>query len=170
MYTVAVTSETSLANRIPDTTKAIKILKNMMAYEENSCEITALNSSGPNNVDISPPAKKKKPTLFSLAQKAQKATGQTKKTYENELEEYLNIELLGENDSPLDFWERNETRFPILAKLSQIYLAIPATSGSVERLFSVAACFARAKRARLTIENLERLLCVQQQMLNEMKE
>ena len=36
------------------------------------------------------------------------------------------------------WWNMNEHRFPKLAKLAKIYLGIPATSASSERLFSKA--------------------------------
>lgn len=116
-------------------------------------------------LDKSPP-KKKKASMFDLIKTVNQTSVPTVRSYNDELDEYFNTEILKENESPLQFWQRNESRFPILSSFASIYLAIPATSGSVERLFSVAACIARARRARLLIENLEKILCIQQQMIN----
>jgi hypothetical protein len=40
---------------------------------------------------------------------------------------------------PLAWWKGNERKFPILAKLARMYLAIQATSAPSERIFSVAS-------------------------------
>ena len=49
----------------------------------------------------------------------------------------------------LMWWKLHAVRFPYLSRLARRYLAMPATSASVERLFSVAGQVVTAKRARL---------------------
>ena len=49
----------------------------------------------------------------------------------------------------LMWWKQHAVRFPYLSRLARRYLAMPATSASVERLFSVAGQVVTAKRARL---------------------
>jgi hypothetical protein len=49
----------------------------------------------------------------------------------------------------LMWWKLHAVRFPYLSRLARRYLAMPATSVSVERLFSVAGQVVTAKRARL---------------------
>ena len=49
----------------------------------------------------------------------------------------------------LMWWKEHATRFPYLSQLARRYLAMPATSASVERLFSVAGQIVTAKRASL---------------------
>jgi len=49
----------------------------------------------------------------------------------------------------LMWWKLHAMRFPYLSRLARRYLAMPATSASVERLFSVAGQVVTAKRARL---------------------
>jgi zinc finger BED domain-containing protein 1 (E3 SUMO-protein ligase ZBED1) len=49
----------------------------------------------------------------------------------------------------LMWWKVHAVRFPYLSRLARRYLAMPATSASVERLFSVAGQVVTAKRARL---------------------
>ena len=51
--------------------------------------------------------------------------------------------------NPLDWWKKWGSKFPNLAQLARRYLAMPATSAPVERLFSVAGLVATAKRNRL---------------------
>ena len=50
---------------------------------------------------------------------------------------------------PLQWWKKWGSKFPNLAQLARRYLAMPATSAPVERLFSVAGLVATAKRNRL---------------------
>jgi hypothetical protein len=50
----------------------------------------------------------------------------------------------------LMWWKVHAVRFPYLSRLARRYLAMPATSASVERLFSVSGqVVVTAKRARL---------------------
>ena len=60
------------------------------------------------------------------------------------------------NDGKLDvhspilmWWKKHAARFPYLSQLARRYLAMSATSASVERLFSVAGQVITAKRANL---------------------
>ena len=55
----------------------------------------------------------------------------------DELDEYLREAVPKEQDL-LDWWSVNERRFPNVAKMAQQFLAVPASSVSVERLFSLA--------------------------------
>ena len=58
------------------------------------------------------------------------------------------------NESPLDWWKVEATRFPLLAFVTKGYLAIPATSVPSERVFSTAGDVVTDQRARLTPENV----------------
>ena len=53
---------------------------------------------------------------------------------------------------------------PSLAKLAKKYLMIPATSASVERLFSVAGRVYRPDRCRLSDKRFEYLLFIKTNM------
>lgn len=75
-----------------------------------------------------------------------------------EIEAYFSKSVIDKSESPLNFWEVNEKKFPSLAKLAQRYLAIPASSGSVERLFSLAGVISTARRASLSLPNVEKIL------------
>jgi hypothetical protein len=58
----------------------------------------------------------------------------------SELHEYRygNGTFLRLEENPLEWWRSNERYYPHLAQLAKIYLAIPASSATVERLFSCA--------------------------------
>ena len=59
---------------------------------------------------------------------------------------------------PEVYWACKSGRYPRLAKLARTLLSIPASSGSVERLFSVSGAIVRARRSRLTATTVESLL------------
>ena len=75
---------------------------------------------------------------------------------DQEVDTYRTMAGLQFNEGNLDvkanilmWWKQHAVRFPYLSRLARRYLAMPATSASVERLFSVAGQVVSAKRARL---------------------
>lgn len=63
-------------------------------------------------------------------------------------------------EEPLTFWKKNAGSYPLLAKLAALCFGIPATSGSVERLFSIAGSLQRARRSSLNADTIEQLVLV----------
>lgn len=55
---------------------------------------------------------------------------------EEEFQSYLRVPAIDAEDNVLKWWQQHEGRFPRLAKMARQYLAVPASSASVERLFS----------------------------------
>lgn len=80
------------------------------------------------------------------------------KTLPEELEEYMKEPILQNSSSELVYWRRNQSKFRKLSALANKYLSVPASSGGVERLFSIAGSLARARRNRITAKTLETLL------------
>ena len=126
-----------------------------------------INDSDIEEEDKEPPKKKEKSSLFDkieqkrlLAQKSSKVN--------DEMERYFDLTPEPPLSEPLCFWKKQAERFPTLAKLAKIYLSMPASSGAVERLFSTAGALARSRRARLTISNMEKSLCVRQHLMNKL--
>ncbi|EEU33641.1 uncharacterized protein NECHADRAFT_9993, partial [Fusarium vanettenii 77-13-4] len=50
----------------------------------------------------------------------------------------------------LIWWKSNSNRFPILSILARRYLAIPATSASIERIFSISSNIITRNRNRIS--------------------
>ncbi len=71
---------------------------------------------------------------------------------------YILHNSLGVTCEPLTFWKVNATKYPKLAKVAKKFLAVPATSAPIERVFSHAGNILRPNRARLLPKNFEQLL------------
>ena len=67
------------------------------------------------------------------------------------------ISKLGEVDV-LAFWKVHSTRWPLLAKLAQRVLGVPASSAMCERMFSIAGHILSPKRRRTGIRLFEKLV------------
>lgn len=81
-----------------------------------------------------------------------------KKTAAQEYEDFLREDPETHTTEPLHWWKKNDSRFPIVAKLARKYLAIPATSVPSERVFSPAGNIVNAKRSCLSSENVNMLV------------
>ena len=57
-------------------------------------------------------------------------------TAEEEFQEYLRIPQINGSEDALQWWKDNESKFRNLARMARQYLTVPASSASVERLFS----------------------------------
>ena len=64
------------------------------------------------------------------------------------------------HNDPLKWWKEQQRRFPTLARLAKIYLAVMATSAPSERIFSVASRIISARRTNLDPETAGKLLFV----------
>ena len=67
---------------------------------------------------------------------------------------------ISETDCPLQWWSTHEGAHPHLSALARKYLGSPATSVPCERLFSLAGNIVQKKRAALSSENVNRLVCL----------
>jgi hypothetical protein len=62
----------------------------------------------------------------------------------------------------LNYWKINAGRFPILASISKELFSVPASSGSVERVFSTATDIMHVKRNRMKPDLLEMRVFIKQ--------
>ncbi len=79
-----------------------------------------------------------------------------------EAEVYLSLPQLDNNtlrdEDVLDWWKIHQTMFPNLSRMARQFLALPASSAGVERLFSRSGEMHGDKRKRLKEETLQSLL------------
>ncbi|KAL7880549.1 hypothetical protein SRHO_G00028030 [Serrasalmus rhombeus] len=69
-------------------------------------------------------------------------------------------QTISETDCPLQSWSAHAGAHPQLSTLARKYLASPATSVPCERGFSLAGNIIQKKRAALSSENVNRLVCL----------
>jgi hypothetical protein len=68
----------------------------------------------------------------------------------DEITDYMRFVSSIQIECPLQFWKANNFRWPNLAKIAKKVLGVPATSASVERMFSIAGHIFQAKRRRMS--------------------
>jgi hypothetical protein len=154
-------ADTLLTGKIPSLEEAVGLLK-----AEEKLKIVSIEDShtAPSDIEaekiIMEPQPKKARPMFAIVQQSQSTSAMSRSM--SEVDKYLKLDVMDPNSCPLTFWKKQTKAFPILTEIAQAYLGRPASSGGVERLFSVAGSIARARRARLTIENMEKVLMLQQ--------
>ena len=77
---------------------------------------------------------------------------------EDEVDLYFSETCTPRNSNPLVWWKANSLRYPRLSKLVKPLFAIPATSTSSERLFSVAGLTVTRLRSSLSRDNVNALI------------
>lgn len=85
-------------------------------------------------------------------------TNQVTNDVEREVDTFLKDAVPDLDSDPTDWWEKNETRYPRLAKVAKRYLCIPATSVPSERVFSACGLTVTKLRSRLTPEHVDMLI------------
>lgn len=75
-----------------------------------------------------------------------------------EVADYLGEGLEDPSKNPLDYWRNNSGKFPVLARMAREFLGFPASSGGVERLFSISGSLCRARRAALKMGTISNML------------
>ena len=82
------------------------------------------------------------------------------------INEYVSVvDELNFNGCPLLFWKANENKFRILSEMARKYLGVPASSASVERMFSIAGHILSCKRRKMSTKLFCHLVFLK---LNEM--
>ena len=75
-------------------------------------------------------------------------------SFRDEFTSYIEELPLHQNSNPLQWWMRNEERFPKVAAVARRYLCAPSTSVPSERVFSATGNIVTKKRCSLLTENV----------------
>ena len=139
-----------------------EIEERMLQISEGDCVDDTFNDqSGELSVADEPPAKKSK-GLSSILGKCLDATSRIPLTHDEkvtqELKQYLSHPKLDMEDSPLLWWNVEETRYPHLAILARKFLCVCATSVPSERVFSCGGQIVTDRRAALKPDRVDQLI------------
>jgi hypothetical protein len=77
---------------------------------------------------------------------------------QQELSEYMRQQKLPMDANPIEYWQSNQTKFPLLASLMEVYAVVQATSVASERVFSTAGDVVSAQRACLEPNQVDALI------------
>lgn len=83
----------------------------------------------------------------------------------DELRRYLS-EPVDEDMNPLEWWKKNEVRFPRIAQVARSVLAIPATSVPSERIFSAAGLIVTKLRNRISTDLVDKIIFLRKNNVN----
>ncbi|KJA13696.1 hypothetical protein HYPSUDRAFT_92664 [Hypholoma sublateritium FD-334 SS-4] len=96
---------------------------------------------------------------FDMVQTTVSVAATPKELFDDEIRRYLKFEGgRGSIFDPLGWWKAHEAAFPTIARMARDFLAIPATSVSVERTFSKSRHICSDLRASLKAETVTEAL------------
>ena len=105
-----------------------------------------------NTSNSDPQAKKALDILFGPEENDESVS------FEDEVDLYFSEPCTPRNSNPLVWWKANSLRYPRLSQLVKLLFAVPATSTSSERLFSVAGLTVTRIRSSLSRDNVNALI------------
>ena len=76
----------------------------------------------------------------------------------SEIDSYLKLEKLDEEENPLKWWKLHSSTFPLMADVSKKYLCTPVTSTCSEIVFSKGGRIVTPFRASLKPDTVEMLI------------
>ena len=105
----------------------------------NSIEITEKSSS---TVEL---IRQQNYVAFDIIEK------NSKDKNEDLIDDYLKLIYSTQYKDALLFWKLHDQKFQILSTLAKKYLGVPASSASVERMFSISGHILSSKRASMSV-------------------
>jgi hypothetical protein len=70
----------------------------------------------------------------------------------------------GSFGDPLEWWKRTQLKYPYLARLARLYLAVPATSAPSEKIWSRASIILTLKRANFKAKVSQRIMFIKENL------
>ena len=134
---------------------AIRMLQVQIEINETTNRSTVSPTQSLATPQTSRPVVRKESVLFHLKDKSA-ASQNSGKTIREEINQYINMPYDPEL-TVMEFWTQHANILPRLYRHFLQFAAIPATSSSVERVFSISAGMLTTKRARLNMEILKML-------------
>lgn len=142
VYLCLLHSEKDLNSEETDNTKRESPIRTPNSASSTNAEFSFQNTNLNQYIEI-----KHESILFKL-----KAQLVSERNMFNEL--FQNKSMLNSNMSTSSFWCKNSSNFPLLNKLSQVLLNIPASSAYIERYFSICGIVFDKKRMNMNPELL----------------
>jgi hypothetical protein len=78
----------------------------------------------------------------------------------SKVDQYLLEQSIDEDACPFAWWKEKEKDYPTLARMARVYLSLPCSSASSERVFSCARLQLDYKRRRLDVNRVATLVCM----------
>lgn len=97
-------------------------------------------------------------THFDTKMKQVQTTSTPSVTATIMIRQYTELPYLTRNKNPFEFWETYKTALPELYELFLKYCCIPATSVPSERIFSKTGQLTNARRNRLSLKVLDKII------------
>jgi hypothetical protein len=81
-----------------------------------------------------------------------------------EMDMYMEEPNITEHENPFTWWAANSSKYPNVANIARVYLAVPATSVESERLFSKCGLVCSDRRLSLSPQHVEHLVFLSKNM------
>ena len=105
------------------------------------------------------PPKKRRMSVFLLGS-SDTDTDEEEESTEQCVDRYKAEHKMDMEGCPLQWWSKREGAHARLARIERKYLSTPATTVHCERLFSLSGHIIQKKRAALSPDNVNRLICL----------
>ena len=159
-YLVAAVLDPRFKMRLCDAEKRSKLEASITSKAATVSSTTTTTTEGDIQSPVSKATKLDGDFFSFMGSDSSTSTTPVTTGFETELKDYLKHPCAKNKSDPLAYWKEEEFKYPVLSVLASRYLAIPASSAPVERLFSIAGKIFRPERCSMKDETFERLMMI----------